>query len=492
MAKYYLAGEGAIWAQPDGPNTKPQFLGCHEVGSITQPSGTLNLVYCSDPSGPNKYKVVGSYKSAPGAVSTSIETVLSEVADYLERWPCPGTIFINKVECGRKDVFNAYSRSFVLRAADITSRSLDNLASRTPDSQQESMQSFEISAEELMDAFDLKAVRMSISETEAMNDIWACGEDTCAGPCGVSESEEDYLMAVGDAASGSPSEKADVMISEDGDTWDHTPTEPFAATEAIASVVCFPTAKATKRILVARGTTDAGNPAEVAYSDDDGATWTNVDVGTVNGQYATGPDSLFALDMFNIWLTTTGGYIYFSEDSGATWTAQESGVITAGDMNGVHFADEDNGYAVAQAGIVARTVDGGGTWSATTITSVAAGDGECVRALGEFRAWVGTDDGRIFYTNDAGVTWSERNFGGSGIGEVAAIDFKEELIGLLVHNDAGGTGTLYTSIDGGYSWQALTTPANSGLNSCEIIKPYLMYAAGEAHGGTSMILKVTD
>ena len=36
-----LAGEGAIWVQPDGPNTELMYLGCHELGDIEEPLGDV-------------------------------------------------------------------------------------------------------------------------------------------------------------------------------------------------------------------------------------------------------------------------------------------------------------------------------------------------------------------------------------------------------------------------------------------------------------------
>jgi photosystem II stability/assembly factor-like uncharacterized protein len=489
--KYFVAGEGALWIQPDGPNTKPQFLGCHELGDVTIPKGTLNLMYCPDPSKPKAYKVVGSYRSAPGAITTSIEVLMSKVADYLERVDCPVPIFIHKVECGRKDVFAAYQRSVVLVDAEVTSRGLSGMVSRDPDAEGESMQNFDIEAQDYFDAFGLSIERQSTTETEALNDIHFCGDEICEGDCGEAQSICELGYAVGDAAAGSPSNQANVLETEDGSTWAATSTNPFGAAEDIAAVSCFSIGGGNTRILVGRGSTDAGNPAEIAYSDDGGATWTNVNVGSVNGQYFMGRDSIFVLDIYNIWAVTSGGYIYFSGDGGATWTAQESGVITAGDYYGISFANADDGFAVAAADIIARTVDGGATWSAVTATG-GAGDLLTVKTISQLRAWVGDDEGDLYFTKDGGTTWTSRSFSGSGSGEVRDIEFYNDYVGALIHNSATPVGSVHVTIDGGYTWQAITTPTNTGLNSIFICSPYLMYAVGEVQGSTAVILKVHD
>jgi len=52
MAYHFLAGNGSLWIQPDGPNTQPQFLGCHKLGDVEQAQGDVTLLYCKDPAPP--------------------------------------------------------------------------------------------------------------------------------------------------------------------------------------------------------------------------------------------------------------------------------------------------------------------------------------------------------------------------------------------------------------------------------------------------------
>ena len=42
----FTAGQGAVWVQPSGPNTKPMYLGCHEVGEVSEGQGDVTLLYC--------------------------------------------------------------------------------------------------------------------------------------------------------------------------------------------------------------------------------------------------------------------------------------------------------------------------------------------------------------------------------------------------------------------------------------------------------------
>jgi photosystem II stability/assembly factor-like uncharacterized protein len=230
---------------------------------------------------------------------------------------------------------------------------------------------------------------------------------------------------------------------------------------------------------------------QVAYSDNDGTTWTVISVGgaAVDHGAVTGR-GLWALDSRHIWLAGVNGYIYFSEDGGATWTAVEPGLVTVTDYACVHFVDENYGMAGAPAGLVAVSNDGGVTWAAVTAPS--AGDVLCCFRQDINRMWVGTDDGEIWFSRDGGTTWTERTgWTGSGVGDVMDIEFYDELIGFMAYNSAAPLGAILRTIDGGYTWDVLTTPLNLGLNDIAVASADVVYAAGEAQGGTAVILKVT-
>lgn len=491
--EYSLAGEGALWIQPDGPNTKPEYLGCHMLGDITEPMGDVTLVFCPDPAVPNRFKVIGSFQtqSADG-VTTSIETDVGKLADYLEKVRCPVPLFVHKVSCGRKNDFYAYDRSFVLMRSWITQRTLSNMSARTPDDQERSMQSFEITAEDMLEPFELKTTRISISETEALNAIVARLEGQCAGDCGDAIDPGDQIFIAGDTLSGSPVNTADVWYSLDaGSNWTLFQHDPFAGGEVIAAIQFIQTGKNTVRILVARGTTDAGNPAEIAFSDDYGATWTHVDLGTVTGEYVAGPKGMYALDYYNIWVVTTGGYVYKSSDGGASFTAQSSADLTTEDLYAVHFSDADNGFAAGANNAILKTADGGALWEAVTGPSAqAAATVNAVQVHSPYRIWLAYDDGELWYSHDGGTNWYSRSLGVSG-GNVKSFSWLNEYVGMLVWNNASNVGTVYVTINGGYSWTAVSTDTNVGLNDIAIVDEALAYAVGEPVGGTAMILKIS-
>src|SRR3990167_3076362 len=112
-----VAGQSSVWIQPSGPNTKPEYLGCHEVGDVEEAQGDVTLLYCPDEKKTGKFKVVGSVQGEPDAPSFSLSTTVKATADWLERVACPVPIYVHKQACGRRDVFQNYDRSFVMQNA---------------------------------------------------------------------------------------------------------------------------------------------------------------------------------------------------------------------------------------------------------------------------------------------------------------------------------------------------------------------------------------
>ena len=493
MAHYFQAGEGALFAQINGPNTQPVYLGCHQLGDIDEPSSDVELMYCPDKSGPNAYKVVGSIRGAAGAPTTSITTAVTDELDELERVKnCAINIYVNLLIAGRKDLFTNADRTIIFSSAVITSRGMSGLTSRSPDDNAASEQTFDLTGESVLRAIVPTMARQSITETSNINDITFCNSEACRTSEDIAQGVCEDGFAVTDAPTGSPSTTANVLKTTNGSTWTATTSDPFAVTEDIIAVECFEVSRNSVRVIVARGTTDGANPAEIAYSDDSGTTWSAVDVGAVNGQYAPSRFSLFAFDRNNIWLGTDDGYIYISEDAGLTWTAQDAGVVSSNAWNAVHFVTEDVGYIGGDSNSLAKTVDGGVSWSSVTGPTAEAGNAvTTVFTIDKNRAWIGYDSGTLYYTLDAGVTWTARSFTGSGVGQVRDISFINENIGILASNNASPVGTAHYTKDGGYTWEAMTTPTNVGINVVHICDIWNFYAAGEAQGGTGYIAKGT-
>jgi len=483
MAKSFLAGAGAIWVQPDGPNSQPYFLGCHALGDIERPRGDATLVFIPDVEHPNNFIPLDIYASGgPGPVSTTIESVIKSAADWLESVNCPMPIYINQVLCGRQDVFDNWDRAFILDKAIVTSESLSGMVIMSADDQDRSMQSFDVSAKLMHRLFPLSTGSQNIISVAGQTGLSVAfsGSRKCYGQCGNvhSANQDGYLGVTG--LIGSPT---NLYYTDDGGlVWFPTATNPFQSHEDVSGVVDVQIAKNSYRVIVTRGTLDGLNPAEIAYSDDRGATFTNVNVGAVNGQYAIGTGQpLFAWNGSNIWLVTTGGYIYFSKDAGITWTAQESGATTTQNLHSVYFVDDKVGFAVGDNNAILRTTDGE-NWSA--LTGPAAENLSIAQAVFAFdrnRIWIGYDSGNLYFSNDGGDSWFERSYPGSGTGEIQSIQFCNEYVGYISHISTGGaTGSLFRTINGGWSWITQSLPSGTGaLYDIHVTNCNNIYVAGD-------------
>lgn len=486
MPHLFLAGEMSLWIQRNGPNTEPKFAGCHAIGDVDHPEGDVELVYCPDPSGPNKFKVEASIQGTPGAITFTITTDLTDEIDEMERVKCPFTVFVHASKRGRKDVFDNFDRTTIYTNVRVTNRGKSGLVARTPEDQGRVEQSYDVSAEDELDLIQPTITRQSISETNAINDITFCNDFACRTEDDIAQDACQEGFAVADAVAYGT---ANVLYTSNGGTWAAT-TDPFGADENPLGVECFPFGRDTVRAIVSNGST-SGAPAEVAFSDDNGVTWTVAAVSAGNTAFNS-RHALFALNQYNIWAVLANGYIYHSSDAGVTWTAQESGVITTTPWNAVVFVDEDNGWVVGNANKIARSIDGGTTWSVITGPSAeAAAHAIALEVLDRNRAWVGYSDGTLWYTHDGGTNWSQRSFPGSGVGEVRDIKFFNDSLGFMIVNNASPVGTALWTINGGYSWSRLTANSNSGYNALWICDEWNFFIAGEANGGTGYIAKAT-
>lgn len=493
MATHFTAGMGALWAQIDGPNTQPVYLGCHQLGDIEEPQGDVELIYCPDESGPNRFKVVGSVQGAAGSVTTSITTDVTDDLDELERAKCPFPIYVHMVKSGRKDVFTNFDRTFILSNARITSKGLTALAARTPDDNSRSEQSYDLSGEQLMRFMVLDLATQTVSEVNAINDVTFCNEQACRTDEDVAQEACEVGYAACDPAGGAT---ANILRTTNGATWAATSADPFAADEVPIAIECFELGRDSVRVIVGRGSTVAGEGPTIAYSDDGGATWTEVEFvdTTYDAEFITSRHALFALDRYNIWAGSDQGTLFKSTDAGLTWTVLDAGNVMSA-INSIHFVDDEVGWMVGDTNAIARSLDGGSSWSTITGPSAqAAANCNVVFALDRNRAWVGYSDGDLYYTADGGTTWSQRSFSGSGVGEVRDIKFMNEHIGYLIHNGAtpaNGANYVQYTIDGGYTWTQMTTPDNDGLNVIALCDLWSFYVVGEPVSSLAFIAKAS-
>lgn len=477
---------GSLWILPNGPNTAPVYLGCHDLDELTESLGGIDTLIQVFDHKHGGWRILGDTESAPEMVESTITTYVAKTADYLESIKnCRFPLVVNQYECGDPDVFDNYIRSFGVRKTKITERGLTGLVHRTEDSASE--QSFGVQAwPPVYRLFRPTSTRVTSAEAQNLLGINACGDVRCADGCGAAQNACTVLWQVSAAAGGA---SANVYYSLDaGVTWTATAADPFGVAENIAGPACFQISSTVTRILVARATTDAGNPAEVAYSDDTGATWTTVNVGTTNAEFCVSSQALFAYDQYNIWMGSSGGRIYFSNNGGVTWAVSDTGTIAA-NVRSIHALDQNRVFACGDGDDIAFSVNHAGlrTWTAEATGSAAQLN--TIHMVSANRIWCGTATGLLYYSVDGGANWTARAFSGSGAGATIKVAFVDELNGWLVHNTAAPVGRYLRTRNGGYSWELFTTPfVNAGLTDFVPCSENELWAVGNVSAGTAVCM----
>ncbi|UII32114.1 YCF48-related protein [Fulvivirga ulvae] len=163
----------------------------------------------------------------------------------------------------------------------------------------------------------------------------------------------------------------------------------------------------------------------------------------------------------------------------------------------IHFIDEQNGFLAggaasvsAEKALVLKSEDGGTTWTeAYSDTGFYITD---VTALTDNILFATTSDGAILKSENAGGVWEKIDIE-SGI-YLTGIRFLDTETGFLVGSTSGGNGKLFTTSDGGESWESIinTTPLeNNALHEIAFLDNNTILASGGAWD-KGVVLKSTN
>jgi photosystem II stability/assembly factor-like uncharacterized protein len=171
--------------------------------------------------------------------------------------------------------------------------------------------------------------------------------------------------------------------------------------------------------------------------------------------------AVYFLDEFKGWAVGGRGTLIFTEDGGETWKVRARPTEDA--LRDVYFSDERNGWLVCERSIydlkekdeprtyLLRTVDAGATWKRINVIGTDV-DARLVRALftDEGRGWAFGEEGALYTTRDGGETWERQR-----------VPTRNLLLGGWFLNSeqgwlVGAGATILQTIDGGQTWRAGT------------------------------------
>ena len=172
------------------------------------------------------------------------------------------------------------------------------------------------------------------------------------------------------------------------------------------------------------------------------------------------------------------GFVAVSHDGGEHWTTntiaemEEEGFS----VNGIAFADEQNGVFVGKRSIY-RTTDGGVSWTDVGEGVVGEENLKAVQYVGN-NTYYAVSSSKFFVSTDGGNSWTI-----SDISELASlslgvngVDFSDENHGLIATT---GYYALYTN-DGGQSWFVEPLGMDTVLYSVAAVDTEVFYLCGQS------------
>jgi photosystem II stability/assembly factor-like uncharacterized protein len=151
------------------------------------------------------------------------------------------------------------------------------------------------------------------------------------------------------------------------------------------------------------------------------------------------------------WAVAYNGAVFNTADSGTTWSRQDSSVSYPYPLRDVFFISPDSGWAVGGISgtmVIARTTNGGSSWSATEK------GGSSLREVKFLNSRVGWFVGAlnvepyIGHTTNGGETWETQQFIPSNYLGFESFSMVNERVGWAV----GGTNRIYKTTNGGVTW----------------------------------------
>ena len=188
-------------------------------------------------------------------------------------------------------------------------------------------------------------------------------------------------------------------------------------------------------------------------SSDGGASWQSVPLPPIANSYVA---SYQAFSAQRLIVTDSAGRTFLTVDGGANWNLRGAGGVATVGLNSIWFFDSREGLALGYDGSSVRTTDGGQTW----VTSAPTGSYGWRRA--QFLAdaslgWVISDTGTIYRSTDKGRIWlAPVAQSSAALNGVTDFHFIDALHGWAVSPYGSfGQAAIYTSSDGGLTWQAV-------------------------------------
>ena len=349
--------------------------------------------------------------------------------------------------------------------------------------------------------------RLTTTEAQAANGVAFLSDPESLKESGNGYPGPDRIGYIGCDAVGAGTANVLSLVRSATGTWTiaATSADPFAADEHIDFPMLRMINKTQFRLVVARITTDAAAPSEIAYANvtigaETTTTWSTVNVGSNNGDIVT---ATIWPSYGRMYVANDNNDIFLSTDQGESWTDMNYGGSNAPRAFALAPGGE-NLYVVGDSNEIYVEKAQSGTWE--SLTGPTGSNNSNAIAVGRDAIWLGNGTS-LFYSENllptaAGQWTSSKDFGTNHQARdihlpTNALTFGSTLVGsqvvkVLVNDTSGNEGDVWKTLDGGGTWLEVTNLANSGLNNWYYspIDPNFAVIVGEVNSSTALIHKL--
>lgn len=444
-----------LWAVEGGvhPLHTPIYLGLAKLGDPSQSTGDATRIAAPDPNDFNRDITVGSTPGTEERGTITVSERYTVAQSRLIKWyreKCRTDLYGLVGICGNPQDFDRGGDKWVYfpdcRPSNIA---IENFSAFSKDESNPAQPNLDMTFEQFWEFLRIgtSQIHSDVTTREIMVvvrcDRRSCGEcDEISGGC-------NKIFAVMLGTGATPGTQPTLIYSDDGFVTYSTQTiDTLFSTERVAMGTCI----AGDLVLISTEGNEIHytNISDIFIGLND---WEENDTGFVVGGE---PLAIYSVGPSDTWIVGNGGYIYYTRNHRASVTVQDAGVATTQNLNCVHAANANNVIAVGNSNAVVVTRNGGDVWE--TRTGPAAGENLSVCWMLSNDTWfVGTGaggSGKLYVTNDGGYTWTQVDLPVSGVSRFDRLIFASGAEGFLAYR-SGGNGYILRTINAGATWMAL-------------------------------------
>jgi photosystem II stability/assembly factor-like uncharacterized protein len=166
----------------------------------------------------------------------------------------------------------------------------------------------------------------------------------------------------------------------------------------------------------------------------------------------------------------TGGSIYKTIDGGLTWTQLDSDATET--LFDIYFVDANIGFVAGGNGTIRKTTDAGVNWETQSAAGTETTSFHEIFFVDGDNGYAAGSGGALIATTDGGTTWTFLTSGTSN--DIKGLHFISATTGFFV---AGG-GLIRRTINGGADWATVTIATSEDLNDIYFLDANTGYVCG--------------